>query len=139
MSGESYSKRELTAIGAFVVASVLIGVGAYQLGFNLSGGRAVGAEMVAASAPAPVSGQSLYASNCAGCHGGKGEGGGVGPALANSLTWSLEDFSNAVLNGKSPDRELSPVMPRFAVTGLDGETATDEQVKALHDYLGTLK
>lgn len=138
MSGESYSKRELTAIGAFTVASVLIGVGAYQLGFNLSGGRSVGAEMVAASAPAPVSGQSLYASNCAGCHGGKGEG-GVGPALASSAGWPLADFSNSVLNGQNPDRELSPVMPRFAVTGLDGETATDEQVKAIHDYLGTLK
>ena len=55
MSGDSYSRGELTAIGAFTVASVLIGVGAYQLGFNLSGGRSVGAEMVAASAPAPAS------------------------------------------------------------------------------------
>lgn len=142
MSSEerSFSSREMIAAGAFTVLAVLIGIGAYQIGYHrISGVQQGGAEMTATQGAAPVNGQTLFASNCAGCHGATA-GGGIGPALITTSTWSPSEFKEAVLNGKLPDgKELKPVMPRFGTTGLDGAPATDEQINAIHDYLGSLK
>ena len=57
-------------------------------------------------------GSKTFAASCAGCHGANAEG-GVGPALNVVKDWSLEQFTAAVREGKAPDRELAPMMPRF--------------------------
>ena len=134
-----YNARELTALGTFLVLSVLIGVGAYQIGYHrISGVKGGGASMSAAPDKAPINGQSLYASNCAGCHGAAATG-AVGPTLVPAGTWALNEFKNATLHGDAPGgRKLSVVMPRFAESGFGGEAATDEQVEAIHAYVQSL-
>lgn len=142
MSSEerSFTGKEIGAFGLFALLAVLIGVGAYQIGYyRLSGNQHGGAEMVATQGAAPVNGQALFAASCAGCHGATG-GGGVGPALKAAAAWPEGDFKEAMLNGVAPGgRKLSAVMPHFAQLGLDGNPATDEQVKAIHDYLASQK
>lgn len=135
MSGDSFSRREIAAALTFTVLAVAIGVGSYRSGLNIAG-EGAGATMVAATTTdAPVNGQALYATSCAGCHGAQAQG-GVGPGLKDSAAWSDAEFREAVLHGKAPGgRELAPVMPRFADTGLDGAPATDEQIDAIHAYI----
>lgn len=137
MSGNTYSSKEIFGILSFVVVSVGIAIGAYQLGQNIGGaGQNEGAEMQPAAVTTTINGQTLYATNCIGCHGAKGEG-GVGPALATSATWSEAEFGLAIKQGKAPSRELAPTMPRFAQ--LDGQDTSDEQVAALHEYIKSLQ
>lgn len=141
MSDErGFSRGELVGAGVFSVLALLIGLGAYQIGFHRISGvqRGAGAEMTASQGPAPVNGQTLYVGNCAGCHGATA-GGAVGPALAPAAAWDAAQFKEAVLHGKAPEKELAVTMPRFATTGLDGAPATDEQLNAIHDYLKSLK
>ncbi|CAM4084594.1 c-type cytochrome [Deinococcus marmoris] len=133
-----FSGREITAAVVFVVLAGVIAFTSYFAGMGMSGGAGAG-EMTAAVASAPVNGESLYASSCVGCH-GAGAVGGIGPALLQSAAWSAADFNGAVLNGKAPGgRVLAPVMPRFAESGFGGETATDEQVEAIHAYVKSLQ
>lgn len=136
----SFSSREIAAFGIYGVLAALIGIGAYQIGYyRISGNHAGGAAMVATQGQPPVNGQTLYASNCAACHGATA-GGGIGPNLKAAAAWSEADFKSAVLNGQAPGgRQLKVPMPQFAKQGLDGAPATDEQVKAIHDYLASLK
>lgn len=130
---ESYSTGEKIGIVSFVLVIILVSVGAYQLGQNIAGtNEAGGAEMQPAEVSSTVNGQALYATNCIGCHGAKGEG-GVGPALAASAAWSTQEFGEAVIVGKTPNGELAPTMPRFPQ--LDGEDTSDEQIAALQDYI----
>ncbi|MFC3861410.1 c-type cytochrome [Deinococcus antarcticus] len=135
-----FSSRELTSIGVFTVLATLIGIGAYQIGFHRISGvqQGAGAAMSASQGPAPVNGQALYAGNCAGCHGANAAG-GIGPALTATAAWSADQFKEAVLHGKAPEKELAPTMPRFATTGIDASPATDEQLNAIHDYITSLK
>ncbi|ABF44322.1 cytochrome c, class I [Deinococcus geothermalis DSM 11300] len=129
-----FTPREIAAALTFVVLAVLMGAGSYRTGFRMSGGNG-GAAMSASTAAAPVNGQSLYATNCAGCHGAQAQG-GVGPGLGITKDWSDAAFAQAVLHGKAPEgRNLSPVMPRFGETGLDGAPATDEQINAIHAFV----
>ena len=138
MGGDFYSGREIAGVLGAALLGIVLGVGGYRLGQGLAGGTG-GAQMGATTAPAPVNGQTLYANNCAGCHGAQAQG-GVGPALKTAAGWTLAQFSPAVLHGQAPgDRALSVVMPHFADTGLDGAPPTDEQLGAIHAYLGTLK
>ncbi len=73
----------------------------------------------AASAPSPVvagdaaRGETLFAENCAGCHGDAGAGGGVGPTLAGSGV-AREDAQATIENG-------SGIMPADLVSGQDLE------------------
>ena len=135
MSGDrSFSRREIAAAVTFLTLGTVIAVSSYHAGVRMSG-HSGGAEMTAVSSKPVVNGQSLFAGNCAGCHGAQGQG-GVGPALGESKAWTPAAFGEAVLHGKHPSgRELAPVMPRFAETGLDGAPPTDEQVEAIHTYL----
>lgn len=137
MSGErAFTRREIGGVLTFVVMAAAIATLSYRSGLNVAAaGGAGGAGMSAPTASAPVNGQALYATNCAGCHGGQAQG-GVGPALAASGAWPEADFREAVLRGHAPGgRELAPVMPRFGDTGLDGAPATNEQVDAIHAYV----
>ncbi|EYB67186.1 hypothetical protein DEIPH_ctg050orf0036 [Deinococcus phoenicis] len=80
-------------------------------------------------------GQTKFASSCAGCHGANAEG-GIGPSLvaANGpKSWTLEQFGNAVHNGHAPDRELSPVMPRFTK-----DQVSDADLNNMYAYLKSL-
>ncbi|GAA5500637.1 hypothetical protein Dxin01_00361 [Deinococcus xinjiangensis] len=142
MSSEerSFTAKEVTAVSVFAVLAVLIGIGAYQIGYYRISGTQGGAAMSAnTNTAAPLNGQTLYAGNCAGCHGATATG-AVGPSLVPTGTWPLPDFKEAMLNGVAPGgKKLSAVMPHFAQQGLDGAPATDEQVKAIHDYLASLK
>ena len=71
-----------------------------------------------------VSGEAVFASNCASCHGADGTG-GVGPALANGAV--VEAFPDAadqvvvITDGRNG-------MPAF------GERLTAEEIQAVTDY-----
>jgi mono/diheme cytochrome c family protein len=58
-------------------------------------------------------GEALFAERCASCHGQRGEGGGVGPALAGSEL-TISEARTKILNG-------SGVMPPRLVQGQDLE------------------
>lgn len=77
-------------------------------------------------------GKTVYAGTCAGCHGTEGQG-GVGPKLDMTKTWSDAEFTAAVREGKAPEKELSPVMPRFAEAQLSAQ-----QIADVHAHLKTL-
>lgn len=129
-----FTRRELAAALSFVVLGLALGGTSYRAGLGMAGTHA-GAVVSAATTPAPPSGRALYAGNCAGCHGAQAQG-GVGPGLTAVGGWTLADFGRAVLQGQAPGgRTLSPVMPHFAQTGLDGAPPTEEQLGALHEYL----
>lgn len=142
--GFSFAEAATWLLG--LVLTVQIGWMAYGMGTRIAeqpfpdGRGAAGATMTAAdSAPQPANGPELYAGNCAGCHGAQAEG-GVGPGLSAAASWTLAEFTEATLHGKTPDgRELAPIMPHFADTGFSGEAATDQQLEAIHTYLGTLQ
>lgn len=83
----------------------------------------------------PSNGRAVFASNCAGCHGANG-GGNIGPALNTPdgpKNWTLAEFTLALRQGKTPERELNSTMPRYSETQL-----TDEQIADLQAYIKTL-
>lgn len=135
MSERSFSGKEIGTVLSFLALTALIGWGSYHTGHAIAERNNKGAgEMVAAVADAPVNGQTLFAGNCAGCHGANAEG-AMGPALKPAGSWSDAEFKEAVLHGKAPTRNLAPTMPHFADTGLDGQPATDEQINAIHTFI----
>ena len=132
----------LWALGG-LVAAVGISLGAYTVGQRMSGvsGEALASAAEGSATPVgvtvSVNGSELFALSCAGCHGAKAEG-GVGPALAVTKGWEPPVFSEAVLHGKAGGRALSPLMPHFADTGLNGEPPTPAQIEALHNFIKSL-
>jgi alcohol dehydrogenase (cytochrome c) len=60
-----------------------------------------------ASAGDPAKGETIFAANCAPCHGEKGAGGGVGPALKGEK--SRKDTAAAIAWVKNPQ----PPMPKL--------------------------
>lgn len=90
----------------------------------------------AANASAPAGnaeeGKTKFAGTCAGCHGANAEG-GVGPALAATKTWTDAQFMTALREGRSPEKNLSAVMPHFT-----SAQVTDAEVAGIHAYLKTL-
>ena len=73
---------------------------------------------------AVASGADLFASNCAGCHGARGEG-GVGPALAGGLTRfeSIDEVVSFVSTG------VPGSMPGFETR------LSPEEIEAVVDYV----
>ena len=128
----------LWALGG-LIAAVGISLGAYTVGQRMSGvsGEALASAAEGSATLVSVNGSELFALSCAGCHGAKAEG-GVGPALAVTKGWELPVFSEAVLHGKAEGRALSPLMPHFADTGLNGEPPTPAQIEALHNFIKSL-
>ncbi len=77
-----------------------------------------------------TAGGKTFASSCAGCHGAEGKG-GVGPAMTKEAnTWTLEQFTSAVREGKAPGRDLGAMMPHFTASQL-----TDTDLLNLHKYV----
>lgn len=80
-------------------------------------------------------GQAVYVGNCAACHGPNGQG-QIGPSLVGEdgpKNWTLAQFTATLREGKTPDRQLSAAMPRYAETQI-----SDEQVADLQAYIKTL-
>lgn len=71
-----------------------------------------------------AAGAEKFAGTCAGCHGANAEG-GVGPALNVVKDWSVEDFTTALREGRSPSKTLSAVMPRFVATQVSDQDITN--------------
>ena len=66
-------------------------------------------------------------SNCSGCHGAQG-GGGVGPALTTAdgpKAWTNAQFLTTLREGKTPERVLNAVMPRFTPAQLSDSDVTN--------------
>jgi mono/diheme cytochrome c family protein len=115
---------------ALVVALVLaLGVAAAACTEDTTD-EPVSPETTAASpAPQPTEGdggdddgvdaESLFAENCAGCHGAEGEGGGIGPGMAG-----VDDRDAA----EQQIRQGGGGMPAF-----EGQLS-DEEIEALADY-----
>ncbi|GGK21424.1 c-type cytochrome [Deinococcus malanensis] len=83
----------------------------------------------------PVAGKFTYAASCAGCHGQEGQG-GVGPALTDAdgpKSWTLDQFTATLREGRTPERELSLAMPRFSK-----EQLTDSDVTNIYRHIKTL-
>lgn len=79
-------------------------------------------------------GAKTYASSCAGCHGAEAKG-GVGPSLVNAdgpKAWTLAQFTTTLREGKTPERELSALMPRFTDAQL-----TDSDIANIYWFLKT--
>lgn len=143
--GFSFAEAAMWLLG--IVLTIQVGWLAYSMGQGIANqpfpngrGEQAGATMTAVTpdTPQPANGPELFAGNCAGCHGANAEG-GVGPSLKTAGTWSLAEFTEATLHGKTPDgRTLAPVMPHFADTGFNGAPATDQQLEAIHNFLAGL-
>ena len=97
-----------------VPAILLVGVTAsvYALAeLHLAKDEAAAVPPAATAAGDATRGETLFAENCAGCHGENGEGGGVGPTLAGSGV-AREDAQATIENG-------SGIMPADLVSGQD--------------------
>ncbi|MBX8465509.1 cytochrome c [Deinococcus sp. RIT780] len=79
-----------------------------------------------------TAGGDSYATSCAGCHGAEGQG-GIGPALEKVNEWTLAQFTTVLREGKTPERELGAVMPRFTDAQL-----TDSDVANVYAFIKTL-
>ncbi|GGM54789.1 hypothetical protein GCM10008956_33300 [Deinococcus arenae] len=80
-------------------------------------------------------GQTVFAGNCAGCHGANGQG-QIGPSLVTAdgpKSWTLAQFTTTLREGKTPERELSATMPRFGEAQI-----SDTQIADLQAYIKTL-
>lgn len=90
----------------------------------------------AAKATSPAgdsaAGQTKFAGTCAGCHGANAEG-GVGPALNVTKDWTDQQFLTALREGRSPEKNLSAVMPKF-----NSAQVTDAEAANIHAYLKSL-
>lgn len=88
-----------------------------------------------AAAGDPTAGQTVFAGNCAGCHGANAQG-QIGPSLVTAdgpKAWTDAQFLTSLREGKTPQRELSAAMPRFS----EGQIS-DADVANIHAYLKTL-
>ncbi|QFP78044.1 c-type cytochrome [Deinococcus sp. AJ005] len=101
-----------------------------------AGGTADAAPTPNAAKGDAAAGTTIFASNCAGCH-GAGGGGGIGPSLVTDQGpkgWTLAQFTTVLREGKLPEgRELSAVMPRFADAQL-----SDTQIADVLAHIKTL-
>lgn len=78
-------------------------------------------------------GQEKYMASCGGCHGANAAG-GLGPALADAGQWTIEEFTVALREGRTPTKTLGATMPKYTEA-----MATDEDLTNIHAYLATLK
>ncbi|WP_189071068.1 c-type cytochrome [Deinococcus radiotolerans] len=105
-------------------------------GASSTAGETAAAQSGSSDAPGnPEAGQTIFAGNCAGCHGANGQG-QVGPSLVTAdgpKSWTLAQFTTTLRDGKTPDRQLGNLMPRFGEAQI-----SDTQVADLQAYIKTL-
>lgn len=97
--------------------------------------EAAGGAATEAAAGNAEAGQAVYVGNCAACHGPNGQG-QIGPSMVGEdgpKGWTLAQFTATLREGKTPDRQLSAAMPRYAETQI-----SDEQIADLQAYIKTL-
>jgi mono/diheme cytochrome c family protein len=80
-------------------------------------GSAAGATV--ASAGDPAKGESIFSDNCASCHGAKGAGGGIGPALKGEK--DRKNTAAAIAWIKNPQ----PPMPKLYPSPLSEKDVAD--------------
>jgi mono/diheme cytochrome c family protein len=73
---------------------------------SLEGSPTTGGEVAATAEPAggdPAKGATVFAQDCAGCHGGNAQGGSVGPTLVSAEMKAQSDdfFRQTILNGRA--------------------------------------
>ena len=103
-------RARLVVVPAILLIGVTVGV--YLLAeLHLAKDEAASAPAGAVAAGDAARGETLFAENCASCHGDAGAGGGVGPTLAGSGV-ALEDAQATIENG-------SGIMPADLVSGQD--------------------
>lgn len=115
---ENYSP--LMAIGLVLALLMLFGLGGYWLGEGprlASASAAIQAERI-------HRGESIYAAQCAACHGAEGEG-GVGPALKNRQV--LKDTSDRIFFSVIRSGVPNTQMPSWSVDF--GGPLTDEDIR----------
>lgn len=112
-------------------------------GAGVAGTGQAGGAQSAGGAPAgggaaagdPQAGQTLYVSNCSGCHGNNGQG-AIGPSLVReggAKSWSDPEFLVVLRQGKTPQRELNNTMPRYTEQQL-----SDQDAYNIHAYIKSL-
>lgn len=80
-------------------------------------------------------GKEVFASNCAGCHGADAKG-QVGPNLTTAdgpKAWDDAAFLTAIRAGKTPEKTLQPMMPRFTEAQV-----SDKQAADVHAFIKSL-
>jgi mono/diheme cytochrome c family protein len=83
-------------------------------------------------------GQTLFAQNtCAGCHGGDGKGGPLGPDLTSG-TWLWSDGSLPALSQTIAAGVPAPKRYRSPMPAMGGATLTQPQLAALAAYVWAL-
>lgn len=84
-----------------------------------------------------AAGEKVFAGNCAGCHGQNAQG-GIGPSLVMATegpkAWTLAQFTTVLREGRTPNRTLGAVMPRFTAAQI-----SDQQVADIQAYIKTLQ
>jgi mono/diheme cytochrome c family protein len=94
-----------------LAAGLLVVVTAAIFGLGKSAPFKPSADPVAAADGDAINGAGLFATNCAGCHGDKGAGGGVGPKLAD-VPREAAGIASVIAAGRG-------AMPAGLVTGTD--------------------
>ncbi|GHF38963.1 hypothetical protein GCM10017781_14340 [Deinococcus metalli] len=77
----------------------------------------------------------MFASNCAGCHGAEAKG-GVGPNLTTAdgpKAWTDAQMITALREGKTPEKTLNTIMPRFT-----SEQISDSDITNIHAWIKSL-
>lgn len=78
----------------------------------------------------------FVSAGCVGCHGADAHG-GVGPNLTTAdgpKSWTLDQFTAAVREGKAPNKNLNSIMPRFSKDQL-----SDTDIANIQAHLKTLQ
>ncbi|ALW87633.1 c-type cytochrome [Deinococcus actinosclerus] len=135
-SGDSAGSDGTSTSGEASSGDMAAGEGASSAaGEAAAGGTSDSAAGDTEAAGDAQAGQTVFAGNCAGCHGANGQG-QIGPSLVTAdgpKSWTLAQFTTTLREGKTPDRELSATMPRFGEAQI-----SDTQIADLQAYIKTL-
>ncbi|WP_240741619.1 c-type cytochrome [Deinococcus sp. KSM4-11] len=98
-------------------------------------GAAMPADSSATAAGDAKAGATVFASNCAGCHGAAAKG-GVGANLTTAdgpKAWTDAQMITALREGKTPQKTLNTIMPRFTAAQV-----SDTDIANIHAWIKSL-
>lgn len=102
---------------------------------------ALGLLATAAATPSAATGKTIYAANCAACHGPAGKGvTNLGVNLKEAAGWKYDLFKRALLQGKDDKGvALKAIMPKWTngFAPNTGKKPTDDQMKSIQMFLKT--